>query len=64
MAMDWPHTSSYGSLGFCHFEYVVKNIDLIMLIIRVRKQTWIPSKTIRPIGDLKQHKIGDVIGSF
>ena len=37
MAMDWPHTSSYGSLGFCHFEYVVKNIDLIMLIIRVTK---------------------------
>ena len=30
----------------------------------LRKQTWIPSKKIRPIGDLKQHKIGGIIGSF
>ena len=64
MAVDWPHTSYYGSLGFRHFEYVVKNIDLIMLIIHVTKANMDSSKKIRPIGDLKQHKIGGVIGSF
>ena len=37
MSMDWPHTSYYDSLQFRHFEYVVKNIDLIMLILRVTK---------------------------
>ena len=37
MAIDSPHISYYDSLGFRHFEYVVKNIDLIMLIIRVTK---------------------------
>ena len=37
MSMDWPHTSYYDSLRFRHFEYVVKNIDLIMLILRVTK---------------------------
>ena len=30
----------------------------------LRKQTWIPSKKIGPMRDLKQHKIGGVIGSF
>ena len=64
MAMDWPYTSYYDSLGFRHFEYVVKNIDLIMLIIRVTKANMDSFKKIRPIGDLKQHKIGGVIGSF
>ena len=37
MSMDWPHTSYYDSLRFRHFEYVVKSIDLIMLLIRVTK---------------------------
>ena len=64
MAIDLPHISYYDSLGFRHFEYVVKNVDLIMLIIRVTKSNMDSFKKIRPIGDLKQHKIGDVIGSF
>ena len=37
MAVVWPPTSHWDFFESRHFEAVVKNIDLIMLIIRVTK---------------------------
>ena len=39
MAVVWPPTSYWDFFGFCHFEDVAKNIDLIMLIILIIRVT-------------------------
>ena len=39
MAVVWPPSSYWDFLGFCHFEDVAKNIDLIMLIILIIRVT-------------------------
>ena len=62
--MDWPYCSYYESLGFRHFEDVLQNIDLIMLIIRVTEANMDSLKKDKAYRGLQQHKIGGVIGSF